>query len=100
MPNESGPVTQPILGNQAAPADVPRGETCWREDLIAYDALPAELRLLLQETPFEVDAAAVLKGYRQLQNRYGSELMAIAITAAEIQAFMRDATGQQGWKSG
>ena len=93
-------MTKAVLGNQAGPASMPRGETAWREDLVAYDALPAELRRLLQETPFEVDAAAVLTGYRQLQNRYGSELMAIAMTAAEIDAFMEDATGQQGSKGG
>jgi hypothetical protein len=84
-----------VLGNQAGPVDVPRGAATWLEDLAAYDALPPELRLHLQSAPFEMDAAAVLKGYRQLHNFYGSELMAIAMAAGQIDQFMREILGRQ-----
>ena len=79
-----------VLGNQAGPVGVRRGDATWLEDLAAYDALPSELRLHLQSAPFEMDAAAVLKGYRQLHERYGSELMAIAMAAGQIDQFMRE----------
>jgi hypothetical protein len=84
-----------VLGNQAGPAGVPRGAATWLEDLAAYDALPAELRLHLQSAPFEMDAAAVLNGYRQLHKFYGSELMAIAMAAGQIDQFMREVLGRQ-----
>ncbi len=83
------------LGNQAGPAGVRRGEATWLEDLAAYDTLPCELRLHLQSAPFEMDAAAVLKGYRQLHKFYGSELMAIAMASGQIDQFMREVLGHQ-----
>jgi hypothetical protein len=84
-----------ILGNQAGPAGIRRGEASWLEDLKAYDALPFELRLHLQSTRFEMDAAAVLRGYRQLHKFYGSELMAIAMAVGQIDQFMREILGRQ-----
>jgi hypothetical protein len=83
-------MTASVIGNQAAPAGARRGRATWRDDLLAYDALPFELRLQLQTTPFEMDAAAVLMGYRQLRAHHGSELMAIAMTAGQIDQFMQE----------
>ncbi len=53
-------VVEAAVGNQAAPSALRRGDAGWREDLLAYDLLPEELRLAVQDTPFEADALGVL----------------------------------------
>ena len=77
-----------VIGNQVAPAALKRGETGWREDLLAYDLLPEDLRLMIQDAPFEVDAMGVLLAYCTNARRYGSQLMALAATAGELRRFM------------
>lgn len=73
--------------NQSAPAGVGRGGASWREDLAAYDALPPELRLAVQEAPFEMDAVGVSRALTLHAYRFGSQAMAIAMVGAEIGRF-------------
>lgn len=73
--------------NQSAPADLPRGSANWRTDLVAYDALPPELREALREAPFEMDAASLLAGLQAAARHYGSEAMAIAAMGAQVGRF-------------
>ncbi|MGC1301480.1 MAG: hypothetical protein WA840_03810 [Caulobacteraceae bacterium] len=84
-------MTEAPLGNQAAPAALRRGEAHWREDLLAYDLLPEELRLAIQEAPFEAVAIGVLLAYRANLGRFGSPFMALAATAGEFSRFMDSA---------
>ena len=87
--------------NQSAPSDLPRGSADWRTDLVAYDALPPELREALREAPFEMDAVSLLAGLQAAARHYGSQAMAVAamdaqvgrFTAAALDAARRDREG-------
>ena len=92
-------VVEAAVGNQAAPSALRRGDAGWREDLLAYDLLPEELRLAVQDAPFEADALGVLLAYRANLHRFGSPLMALAATAGDFSRFMDQALDAARYES-